>query len=158
MQCEMCGKESNLIRALIEGTELKVCPRCGKHGKIVGIVKPDSPKEKKKLEKIEKRQVENVIEKEILSFIVPDFANKIRAKREASGLSQKDFAKQINEKESVFQKIESGKVVPSIALARKLERLLSIKLIDAKEEEKANFEKMKSSEFTIGDFITVRKS
>lgn len=158
MQCEMCGKESNLIKALIEGTELKVCPKCGKHGKIIGIVKPDSPKEKKKLEKIEKKQVENVIEKEILSFIVPDFAARIHAKREASGLSQKDFAKKINEKESVFQKIESGKTVPSIALARKLERLLSIKLIDEKEEEKANFEKMKSNEFTIGDFIKVRKS
>ncbi len=157
MQCEMCGKESNLIRALIEGTELKVCPRCGKHGKIVGIVKPDSPKEKKKREKIEKKQVETVIEKEILSFIVPDFAARIRAKRESFGLSQKDFAKSVNEKESLMQKLESGKVAPSIALARKLERLLSIKLIEENKEEKVQFSKQKSNGFTVGDFIKVRK-
>ena len=33
--CDMCGKETKLIVALIENTELNVCEKCGKFGKII---------------------------------------------------------------------------------------------------------------------------
>ena len=31
-QCEMCGKEANLVAARIEGAELQLCPVCASHG------------------------------------------------------------------------------------------------------------------------------
>jgi len=44
-------------------------------------------------------------------------------------LKIKDLAKEIKEKESIMARVESGKLKPTIDLARKLERFFGIKLV-----------------------------
>ena len=51
-----------------------------------------------------------------------DFNTIIRVAREKKGWSREELAKKIYEKVSVINRIESGKMVPDIKLARKLEK------------------------------------
>ncbi len=62
-------------------------------------------------------------------LIVPDYASIIRKARESLGLTQEQLGRLINEKPSVIRRIESGAMVPTPVIARKLERALKIRLI-----------------------------
>ena len=151
MQCDLCGaKTENLFRAIVEGTELNVCKDCAKYGKII---------EKKPVKVEEKRQFTKPTEpeKEIIQVIVPDFAQRIKNKRESLGLKQKEFAKKISEKESLIHNLETGSFEPSISLARKLEKFLKIKLIEKYEEEHKKETPIEPEGLTIGDLIKVKK-
>lgn len=150
MQCDVCGSEKNLVRAIIEGTELVACSCCARFGKILGPVVVET-KEKKKPVKRE------VPEEEVLEVIVPDFQKIIRRKRESMGLKQEDFAKKINEKLSVVHKIETGEFKPTIDMARKLERILGVRLVEEYKEEYKKGENSKLEEVTIGDIIKIKK-
>jgi putative transcription factor len=72
-------------------------------------------------------------------------------------MNQEDFAKKIAEKVSVVHKLEIGEIKPSLALARKLERLLGIKLIEFYEEESKGNAKVSTEGFTIGDIVKIKK-
>lgn len=149
----MCGKEINeFYRARIEGTILNVCKNCASYGKIVEAVKS-------KGEVIEiKKKTEKPPEPEIIETLVEDFPQRIKNKREKLGLKQEEFAKKINEKESIIQKIESGHFTPSLKLAKKLERFLEIKLIEEIEDVKGMaIPKGSSESFTLGDFVRYKK-
>ena len=96
-------------------------------------------------------------EEEKISLLVDDYPQIIKKSRESIGLTQKDFANKINEKESVIHKIETGTLEPSLELAKKLEKFLKIKLIEEHEESHEKFKKSKEEGFTLGDFIHVKK-
>ncbi len=151
MKCDMCGSEGRLFKAMIEEAELNVCHDCSKFGKVVAIVKEEVVEKPKPMEVIPEEP-----QKEIIEVVVEDFAGRIKKKRGKLGLTQKDFAKKISEKESVVHKIETGTFVPSLALAKKLGRILHIKLIEQHEESHENVAKGKSDAFTIGDFIKIK--
>ncbi len=143
MACELCGKEALLYRAVVEGTSMNVCKECGRFGKILS--QPPAPK--KNL---------HIMKEEPVFDVVEDFAEKIKKTREMSGLTQKEFAMSINEKESLVAKLETGELRPSIPLAQKLEKLLKIKLII--EELEGTVEKAgKTDTLTIGDIIKTKK-
>ncbi len=146
----MCGDSSRLYRAIVEGAELVLCRECSKFGKVIGAVQHDMPYQAKK--------IINVPQPENIQLLVEDYAEKIKRKREQMGLSQKELAERLNEKESVFQKIESGHFEPPIGTAKKIEKLLSIRIIEEheeKHEEKAP--RAKAETFTIGDFIKIKR-
>ena len=71
------------------------------------------------------------------------------------------FAKKLNERHSIMQKIESGQFKPSIDMAHKLEKILKIEIVEEIGEggEVPLAKKNKSEEggFTMSDFIKVRK-
>lgn len=154
MQCEMCGKEIELIyKSKIEGTLLKVCKECAKYGKIIESAKIKTDIELKKEAKPEKPP-----EPEIIETLVEDFPQKIKNKREKLGLKQEDLAKKINEKESIIQKIESSHFTPPIKLAKKIERFLEIRLIEEIEESRPiSVQKGGGEGFTLGDFVKIKK-
>ncbi len=136
----MCGKEAGTYPVLIEGTELKVCPACAKHGKI--LKKPQLVVKAKK-----------PVREEPEKIIIKNYAEIIKRKREDLGLKQEEFAKLVNEKVSVIQSIESGHLKPTLKLAEKLKKQLGITLVE--EVAKTNFKKGNSEEpsFTLKDFI-----
>ena len=152
INCDLCGKiEERLNRTLIEGVELSVCPACSKFGKVIAPVKRYTPKEQHRMaQKAENRE-------EKIELLVEDYAEIIKKKRESMGLTQKDFANRINEKETTIHRIETGELEPSLALAKKLERLLGVKLVEEHIEKSQGFKKTKEGGFTLGDFIKIKK-
>ncbi|MBS3119722.1 TIGR00270 family protein [Candidatus Woesearchaeota archaeon] len=143
----MCGTEAELARAEIEGTILSVCNNCSGFGKVFGMVRPEPIPERKPV-----IRVEPPVEK-----VVADFSEQIRKKREELGLTQKDFSRRINQKESLVRKMESHGFEPDLILARHLEKALGLRLIEV---EKAEAEPISSTEtggYTLGDFIKIRK-
>ena len=149
----MCGKkEDSLVRTLIEGVDLTVCNDCSRFGKVISAVKRETPQESKKifLRKLEQKE-------EKLELIAEDYAQIIKQKRESLKISQQDFAKRLNEKESTIHHIETGTLEPNIALAKKLEKALGIKLIEEYEEKHEKSTNKNQEGFTLGDFIKVKK-
>ena len=138
--CELCGKDTLLFHADVEGTELKVCKACGSFGKIAVPMNRT----------VQHAQLPQ--ELQLSEAVTPSVSKLVKNAREHKKLTQKEFAKMINEKESIIHKIETGAFEPSIALARKLEKALNIRLVETVEEE--HLPKGKSSgPVTIGDII-----
>ena len=148
MICDMCGSPGKLFRTIVEGTELSVCQECSRFGKVVGVIELTRPIAKAKSEEPET---------EVMELLVEDYAEKIRKKRESLGLNQDEFAKKLNEKESLIQKIESGHFEPSIGLAKKISRILQIKLVEEYEERHEKQPRPKVEGFTLGDFIKIKE-
>src|SRR3989338_1646148 len=148
MLCDMCGNPGKLFKTIVEGTELSVCKECSRFGKVVGFIELTRPIAKAKSEEPKT---------EVMELLVEDYAEKIRKKRESLGLNQKEFAKKLNEKESLVQKIESGHFEPSIGLAKKISRILQIKLVEEYEERHEKQPRPKVEGFTLGDFIKIKK-
>ena len=149
----MCGKETQLLKTIVEGTELKVCQNCSKFGKVIGkIAEPVIEKKKKIIEEKEEAP-------EMVQGIVPDYPAKVKNARESAGMKQEELAKKLNEKESVIHKIETGHYEPNLALARKLEKFLKIVLVESYELEKEKNAKKAApgGPLTIGDMIKIKK-
>ena len=121
MGCDMCGKESELFRVSIENSRMNVCKDCSAYGEI--LEKVDVNREYVKPARF-------VRPEEPVEFVVGDYSEKIRKARERMGLSHKDFAQRLREKESVIHKIECGGIVPELIMAKKIERICGIKLLD----------------------------
>ena len=158
MQCDMCGKEAPLFCTEVEATKLDLCQTCSKFGKVLFMRRP--PVNRVETKKVEHRK-QATAEQEIIEILTEDYAKKIKEAREKTGLKQIEFAKRISEKESLIQNIESGKFEPSIALAKKLEKILKITLIEQHQEGKAVIDSEgkheKRDSYTLGDFIRVKK-
>jgi len=137
-----------LNRALIEGVELNVCAGCSKFGKVIAPIKKQIYKEPIK---------KAVPEEEKIELLIDNYADVIKKKRESLGLTQKDFANKLNEKESIIHKIEVGAFVPTLSLARKLEKLLEVKLIEEYKKEHEPLKRKREEGFTLGDFIKLKK-
>ncbi|MBI2657117.1 TIGR00270 family protein [Candidatus Woesearchaeota archaeon] len=152
MNCDLCGKTAEgLAKAIIEGVQLDVCPDCTKFGRVISQPKRYSAKEQVNHMK---RQLEKKEDK--VELLVEDYSGIIKRKRESMGLSQKDFANRISEKESTIHKIETGSFEPDLSLARKLEKALGIKLVEHYEETHESSKSAKPAGFTLGDFIKVK--
>ena len=153
----MCGSESRLYKSEIEGTLLNVCHNCAKFGKVVANVHDKKFLEKREKKWEKERQSRPLLSKEeITQSVVEDYAKIIKEKRESMDLKQEDFAKKINEKESIIHKIETSHFEPSIKLARKIEKFLRVKLVEQQVSESVETEKTPSEAFTLGDFIKIK--
>ncbi len=167
MQCEMCGETirgmAKLVR--VEGAELQVCGRCEKYGTAVqqpkrtdvrrpaaaagpaGRVTTPPP-----ATAYRKRDMFDYMGGEI----VDDYAERIRHAREVKGLSQKDLALQMMERELLVKKIEKGELVPEEDVRKKLEKVLGIKLLESvvTEDEKKSKSVLAP---TLGDVTIIKK-
>lgn len=90
--------------------------------------------------------------------VVEDYAQRVRRAREKLGLTQKDLAVKVKVGENVIRRIEAGTLTPSIDLARRLERVLGVKLLEPVAEEYEE-ETGKSDRFylTLGDIAELRE-
>ena len=149
MRCELCGKETELFTAVVEGAQMQVCVACGSFGKVLRRVAPPRVAAPVK-QKAEPVQVEHLVE---------DYGQRIRVAREKRGLTQSDFAKLVQLKESLVHKLETGHFEPTIEQARKLEHVLGVALVETREESimitprKENA----SAGLTIGDILKLKQ-
>ena len=148
----MCGKvDDNLLRTIVESVELTVCEKCSKFGKVLGPLRRDIPKPKPRYVQAQKEEPQE--------GIIENYHDIIKKKREALGISQKDFALKLNEKESIVHKLETGHFEPPMILARKLEKILGVKLVHKIKEESVDDKPQNKTGagFTLGDFIKTKK-
>ncbi|MEB3756869.1 MAG: multiprotein bridging factor aMBF1 [Desulfurococcales archaeon] len=164
--CELCGRPiyGKAYKVVVEGVELTVCASCYlKLLKDKGLAKKtrkDSPNKGRIIESKmsvsrsrPRRRAENY-------DVVEDYAKRIREARERLGLTRADLARRVQEREVTLGKIETGRLMPTIDLARRLERVLKIKLlepvVDDEEQEIANKPSGKSV-LTLGDIAVLKK-
>jgi len=148
MQCDMCGKEASLKNVKIEGVIMNVCPNCSKYGETIQKPNFQSQKYSKFNSKPKK---DNFEQKESL---IQNYGFIIKNKRENMGIKQEDLAKMLSEKESIIHRIESSSPNININLAKKIQRILNIKIIKDSDEEKIGITKnQEENSMTLGDLI-----
>lgn len=139
MACDLCGDWDSPFLVLLEGSRLQVCASCRKYGKLLGRPSPKAvPKES------------------VDSDLNPDFPILLRQCREEQGMSQREFASRIREKESTLRGLESGSLRPTMAQARRLERLLGIPVLH-EVKPIALPRKGPSEALTLGDVVRIKK-
>jgi len=107
--CDICNRANAHSVALIDGEQLAVCNTCRKAGRPLYSIQPGAISE--------------------VTDIVDDFGSRIRTQREKLGLSLSGVAAKIQERESYLRKIERGELLPSLRVAKKLEGLLHVKIV-----------------------------
>jgi putative transcription factor len=118
MICEICGRKTNkLKKVMIDGAVLNVCEACSRFGSAV------SESQKRKVEKTIKAALDIQDEE-----VIEDFGRVLREQREKLGLTQEDMAKRLGLKQSLYKKLEEGDLKPTLDLAKRIEKLLKIKL------------------------------
>jgi len=180
--CEMCGREVPVIQArrvYVEGALLTLCPSCAlkitkKHAQevlteqrqqykkvmprptitypITGLqpTKHKTPQSRSR----PSRTLENF-------DVVSDYAERIRRAREKLGWSTRVLAEKVRERESTIKRIEAGRLKPTINLAKRLEEVLGIKLLEPiLPEDVEGFRSSKKSRYipTLGEVVSIRKS
>ena len=164
-ECPICG---GIIwgkgqRVLLEGAKITVCHNCAQHGtKIHKTPTPiqmkssyrHRPSQTPKRQMYKNDLVENL-------EIVQDYAKKIREARNDLRLNQDQFAQKLNEKPSLLRRIESGKVEPTIKLAKKIENIYQIKLLKKIDEIESNTHEnkfiKKSPGASLGDIAFIKR-
>ncbi len=167
--CEMCGRpiDRRIAKIVyIEGAKLILCPSCYSKvsRRVTSEAKSLAPSEVRSRRSTRvttsttRRRRESLDEYEV----VPDFAERVRRAREKLGWTQRMLAEAVKEGENVIKRIEAGRLVPSIDLARRLEQVLGIKLLEPVVE--STFESYQSfsrsrvsKELTLGDIVAIRK-
>lgn len=150
--CEMCGKQDLLMKALVEGVEMNVCKGCASFGKILQAPRMPLKSQGHSFSQRPK-------ELQIVEEIVEEYAQKIKQAREKRNLNQEEFAKMVNEHASLLRNIEAGKQRPTFELAKKLEKMLNIVLIEKSTAEDEPKEEKRSAKgpLTIGDILSMKK-
>jgi len=102
------------------------------------------------------------ISKSLENFdVVPDYAERIKRAREKLGWTTKILAEKVRERETTIKRIEAGRLKPTINLAKRLEEVLGIKLLEPiLPEDIEGFRSSKKSRYipTLGEIVSIRKS
>ncbi|WP_407420716.1 multiprotein bridging factor aMBF1 [Methanobrevibacter sp.] len=161
MECEICGKpvsETNPTRAKIEGSVVVVCKDCAKLGTIQKA--PPKPKfqQQKKKGKRNVQPKRNYRNDEPTEELIENYNTAVRNAREAKNWSREDLGKKINERVSVINRIESGKMTPDNKLTKKLEKALNITLFeDVNDVDLNQFMNSSSGERTLGNIMKIKR-
>ncbi len=147
-ECELCGIPTKDVYVLnVENVELRTCASCAKGKKVV---RTEMEAQAQKPRPAFQRQRTVRDEDKLL---VENYANAIRNAREEMKIPLKVLAEMLNEKEHLLLRIEEGKTMPTIALTKKLEKTLKIKLTEDPKEPDKKFNAGKSQGATLGDFV-----
>jgi len=158
LYCEVCGQpiRGPVYRAEVDGVEMNLCPSCyvklSRSGRAV-LIKSRKPKNQFKRKTIPQKMPRRI---ESLD-LVEDYYERIRQARSSLGWTQAALAQRLRISESMLRKIESGKIKPSIDLARRLERILKIKLLEPVEIEEDEEFTAPPGSLTLGDIVVVRR-
>jgi len=133
---------------MIEGAIVDACDKCSNFGTKVNTGQESAYKAIKKTVKIS----------ELASVdleLVPEYGRIIATVREDKGLTRYDFAKRINEKESVIKRVEEEGFEPDGDLLKKIEDFLDIRLRERYEGVVLHRREKKRPALTVGDIIEV---
>jgi putative transcription factor len=166
--CEICGREivGKPGRTLVEGARLIVCQQCSNVGtRLPGF--PDRPApgpvhrslSPQSLTRHTHAPIEKLPKAVEESDLIEEYPVAIKEARAKLGLSQQDLAFKAKEKVTVIQKIEIGKMLPTMRLAKELEHILRVRLLVPRDELEIPApprRQISSPEPTLGDIALVR--
>ncbi|MCC6020634.1 MAG: multiprotein bridging factor aMBF1 [Thermoproteaceae archaeon] len=151
MHCEICGSEIRGEPAAVEVDKavLYVCSRCAAiYGKrALRQQYRQAPPAATPRPRREPVSVE----------IVENFGEVVRAARESLGLSREALAAMLGVKESVLRRVEAGQLQPDVSLARKLERVLRVRLLVREHEGGQPESGAVRRELTLGEVAEIRE-
>lgn len=155
MQCDLCGERPAAVLASVEGSKVRACLGCARFGTVLGQISAP-PARAPKATKAPLREPPAAAgpKKETLLLVRPDAGQLIKGARERLGLTQEELAKKLNEKASVLHHIECSRAAPSLDLARKFERALRLRLVEAYTEGSSEPQSRAASSLTIGDLLS----
>ncbi len=158
--CDICGSKivGRPYIALVDGVEMVLCASCylklSKSGRAK-LIRIGEPEEERKPRRKVKRSYRVTYE------VVEDYAERISSARLRKKLSLKDLAQKLRISENMMRKIEQGRFKPSIELARRMEAILGVKLLEPTEELEEEYEgeeeKVKEELPTLGDIVVIRR-
>ena len=132
----------------IEGAVIEVCERCSRFGTKVNVPQPSAY-----------NPIKNTIQIAELGNsdleLVPEYGKLIVKVRESKGLTRYDFAKRINEKESVVKRLEEEEFEPDGQMIKKIEDFLDIRLQEKYEGVVLRQREKKRPDLTVGDVVEV---
>lgn len=137
MQCDICGKETRVFLADLEGAEIHVCSNCNPTGegkkRIVYATPEATPQSKFSRLPIPTFRERKEEPFDLTNYeIVSNYAELIRQEREKRKLTIEDFAKQIYQQASYVQKVERGELKPNNNLLLKLFGKFGLVLVQRK--------------------------
>jgi putative transcription factor len=145
-ECELCGRKADQTYVVeVEGVELRVCSKCAKGKKAtrnasVQNTGTRAPSPQRHTSRQEMQVVDN-------------YGERIRDARVAMKIPLKVLAEMLNEKETFLSRVESEKTSLPEPLARKLEKALSIKLLEEAALEPEEHRRGAKDRATLGDFV-----
>lgn len=168
--CELCGETfyGKPIIVDLDGYRAYLCGNCARRVKRSGKPKGEDAavtrKEAPVKQQLRKEQTgSRVRRKEPLEEIelIEDYGKKIREARESLGLSIEQVAAALNIKASLLRNIEAGRVVPSHEVARSIEKLLEVSIIQRNPEKiqvtGSAVQPSVLSSITLGEIVEVKK-
>ncbi len=160
MFCEICGHEivGKPGRSLVEGATLIVCQQCSSIGTRLPSF-PDRPRRPVIAPAHTHAPIERLPKAVEESDLIEEYSRVIREGREKLGISQQDLAFKAKEKLTVIQKIEIGKMLPTMRLSKELEHILRVRLLVPREELELPSPPRKASPppvVTLGDVALVK--
>lgn len=163
MECEVCGKEifGKAYKGVIDSARLFVCNECAQFStakwRLSKKLKRTTPEYQISRLSTIRRNISSRVSDEL--DLVEDYGLRIRKGRMKLKLSHEDLSRKIGAKVSILRKLETGKMVPTQALAERLERFLKIKILQSLPETHKNEKGIiqKQSKLTLRDVIIKRK-
>ena len=142
MQCEICGREGANSRIELDGIEMCACANCAAFGRRKGAISDEFPRarelEKKNYGNAESRahfaprsrseEMESVV-----GALPEGLGTIVRRAREKKGLTIRELAEKVFEKESVLHRIEQNRALPDARLQARLESFFGVRLASAAE-------------------------
>jgi len=161
--CELCGKEVPETRATwIEGTQLKLCRDCQKFGDKAKPGTQESPTKvviESRLQQRERRmRTRDIYQEEETWELAADYGKRIKDAREARGWKIEQLAAKINERASSLGKVEAGTMKPTDDLVSRLEKELSIVLMEKVPVVQSEKRAVGTSGMTLEHFIKKAKN
>lgn len=124
LYCDICGNTPVRAQILLEGAKLLACARCMRSGKVIHRFFEDEEGEPAA---VAERRPSGLDSGE---DIVDGYGRIIKSAREKARLPISVVAERVSEKESYLNAIENGRLKPTIAVAKKLEKELKVKLVE----------------------------
>jgi len=131
-RCELCGRELHEVgyRVMIDRAEMLVCGVCARGRRILSTMRFSASLaagSQRRGINVKPRMKTASAEEYIL---VEGYGDVVRRARERMGFTREALAALVGEKESTIRRIEAEQLEPTLELARKLERVLKVKLLE----------------------------
>jgi len=162
VKCELCGAEIRgaVYRIVLEGAELFVCSRCARGRTVVAVLnlsQSSGTRAARRAIAVRRQRASEADE----YVVVEGYGEVVRKAREKMGLTREALAAMVGEKESTIRRIEAEQLEPTLQLARKLEKVLKVKLLERVSEGLTSFEDVSEDyhgySLTLGDVAEFRE-